>query len=62
VIFAAVVYFVMPGNPDEVTLPADLMAGFRYLSLIGLTLFWAVLGVTFAALNRKTAESRPATA
>jgi predicted cobalt transporter CbtA len=59
-IFAAVVYSVMPGNPDQIGLPDDLISGFRALSLIGLTLFWVVLGLGFAVLNRRP-ENRPAT-
>jgi predicted cobalt transporter CbtA len=48
--FSAVLYAVLPNNPDPVELPAELVARFRALSLIGLTLFWAVFGTLFALL------------
>lgn len=50
VVFSAVLYLLMPSNPDEVTMPADLVRSFRVLSLIGLTLFWTVLGFLFSKL------------
>jgi predicted cobalt transporter CbtA len=50
VVFSAALYVLMPSNPDEVTLPADLVRNFRALSLLGLTLFWAVLGFLFGKL------------
>ncbi len=53
VIVSAVLYLLMPSNPDEVTMPADLMRNFRALSLLGLTLFWAVLGFLFGKLLGK---------
>jgi predicted cobalt transporter CbtA len=50
VILSAAVYLLMPNNPDDVTIPADLVRNFRALSLLGLTLFWAVLGFLFSKL------------
>jgi predicted cobalt transporter CbtA len=54
VAFAAAVYVLLPANPDPLEMPEELMTAFRGLSLVGLTLFWAVLGVTFAALSRRS--------
>ncbi len=56
-IFAAAVYALMPVNPDAINIPGEIISSFRALSLLGLTLFWTVLGVTFAGLTRR-AEGR----
>jgi predicted cobalt transporter CbtA len=53
VAFAAVVYALLPANPDPVHMPDDILGPFRWLSLAGLTLFWLVLGGTFAGLSRR---------
>ncbi|HEV2123541.1 MAG TPA: CbtA family protein, partial [Chloroflexota bacterium] len=50
VMLSAAVYLLMPSNPDDVTMRADLVRSFRALSLLGLTLFWAVLGFLFSKL------------
>jgi predicted cobalt transporter CbtA len=50
VVWASVLYAVMPANPDPVTLPGELVATFRALSLSGLTLFWLLLGAAFGFL------------
>lgn len=44
VVFAAVLIAVMPANTDPVEMPPNLVMQFQLLSLVGLTLFWAVLG------------------
>lgn len=59
--FAAAVYVLMPVNTDAINIPREIISSFRALSLLGLTLFWAVLGVTFASLTRR-AEGRAAAA
>ncbi len=46
----AILYWSMPGNPDEVRMPLEVVTTFRALSLAGLTLFWAVLGLLFGKL------------
>lgn len=50
IIYTAILYLLMPPNPDEVRMPVELVSQFRILSVIGLTLFWAILGVTFVIL------------
>jgi hypothetical protein len=50
--FGAIVYFLLPGNPDAVRMPEDLVGTFRILSLAGLTLFWALFGAGFAWIVR----------
>ena len=52
---SVVLYLLMPGNPDEVTMPADLVQSFRVLSLVGLSLFWIVLGFLFGKLLTRRA-------
>ncbi len=49
-LLSAAVYAVMPSNPDQVAMPADVVGDFRILSFAGLTLFWAVLGFLFGKL------------
>jgi len=58
-LFAVAVYVLMPGNPDAINIPDEIISSFRALSLLGLTLFWVVLGVTFASLTGR-AEGRAA--
>ncbi|MDB1089537.1 CbtA family protein [Streptomyces sp. ACA25] len=43
--------FLLPGNPDEVPLPADLVWDFRVLSLTAHGILWAVLGAAFGRLG-----------
>jgi len=52
-IFGVAVYLLMPINPDAIHIPDDLVATFRGRSLVGLTLFWAVLGLAFGLLLRQ---------
>jgi predicted cobalt transporter CbtA len=56
-IFTIVVYVALPANPDVISTSADILVTFRALSIAGLTLFWAVLGLTFGLLaQRQTAD------
>ena len=43
-------YFVMPPNPDAITVPMELITNFRIITVITAAMFWAVLGITFGAL------------
>jgi len=47
VLFLAVVYFALPGNPDPVNMSSDVVWRFRALSLTGLILFWSLLAGVF---------------
>ena len=40
----------LPGNPDPVSMPDTIVTPFRWLSLAGLSVFWAVLGLSFGLL------------
>lgn len=46
-LYAVVLYLAMPANPDPIRVSAALVWRFRTLSLIGLLLFWVVLGGAF---------------
>ena len=43
-------YFVMPPNPDAITIPMELVTNFRIVTVITTTIFWVILGITFGAL------------
>jgi predicted cobalt transporter CbtA len=63
VAYGAVVYLVLPANPDAITMPGEIISAFRWLSIAGLTVFWAVFGLTFGALLQRRARQvtlRPA--
>jgi predicted cobalt transporter CbtA len=61
-LYVALLFALMPANPDPVTLPAGLVTQFRLLSLVGLTLFWLVLGAVFGLLLRALTRHRAADA
>lgn len=42
-------YFAMPVNPDEITVPMDLVIGFRLASGFTMSVFWGLLGIIFGA-------------
>ena len=47
-VFAAVIFFAIPGNPDPVPVPIDLLELFRALTMAGQFLMWALLSVGVA--------------
>jgi predicted cobalt transporter CbtA len=49
--------FILPGNPDTVDAPADLLWTFRLCSLATTATLWAGLGVTFGLLGRRAAAA-----
>ena len=44
-VFIIVVFFAMPENPDEVTAPMNLVNEFRLVSVLGVSSFWATVGL-----------------
>jgi len=44
-VFALLIVYLIPGNPDEVPVPPELLIIFRMLSVAGLFLFWLVLAL-----------------
>lgn len=51
-----VLLFVLPGNPDPIEAPAELVWSFRLLSAGSMLVLWASLGVGFGLLGRRVAE------
>lgn len=49
------VLFLLPGNPDEVPVPATLLWDFRVLSLGSHLLLWVVFAAVFGALGLRAA-------
>jgi predicted cobalt transporter CbtA len=50
VLASLVVFVAMPANPDPVSMPADIVTPFRVLSVLGLSVFWVVMGLVFGLL------------
>lgn len=59
-LYSAVLFLLMPANPDRVRMPEGMVASFRVLSLGGLTLFWLVLGLGFGLLLGRSSQLGPA--
>ena len=61
-IFISIVFVAMPENPDEITAPMDLVNEFRIMSVLGVTSFWAsvgiILGIFWNKLNSKEETTR----
>ena len=61
-IFISVVFVAMPENPDEVAAPMNLVNEFRIMSVLGVTSFWAsvgiILGIFWNKLNSKEETTR----
>lgn len=53
---AGLLLALLPGNPDEVTVPLDLLSQFRLFSVVGVTLFWGVFAVGFAWLISRAVQ------
>lgn len=51
--FLLLIFWLVPGNPDPVPVPADLFLQFNNVSLIGHLLTWGLMAVGFAYLLRR---------
>jgi len=51
--FIAIVFVLMPPNPDEVNAPMDLVNGFRVMSMIAVSVFWVSVAVILGTLWHK---------
>ena len=49
-IFISIVFVIMPDNPDKVTAPMSLVNEFRFMSVLGVTSFWASAGIILGLL------------
>jgi predicted cobalt transporter CbtA len=45
VVFASIIAFAIPGNPDPTPVPVDLLALFRTLTMVGQFLLWLLLAL-----------------
>ena len=52
-VFIAIVFALMPPNPDEVTAPMDLVNGFRAMSVVAVSVFWVSIAIIFGGLWHK---------
>ncbi|MCV0392289.1 MAG: CbtA family protein [Nitrosopumilus sp.] len=44
-VFISAVFFGMPENPDDITAPMNLVTEFRIMSVLGVSSFWASVGL-----------------
>ena len=51
--FLLFIFWLVPGNPDSVPVPADLFLQFNNVSLIGHLLIWGLMAAGFAYLLKK---------
>ena len=42
-------FFILPPNPDEITVPMELVQGFRIASAFTMSIFWGLLGLILGA-------------
>jgi len=52
-VFIAIVFAVMPPNPDEVNAPMDLVNGFRAMSVVAVSVFWVSVAIILGGLWHK---------
>ena len=60
-VFISAVFIAMPENPDELTAPMDLVNEFRFMSVIGVTSFWASIGIILGLFWRKLSSQKETT-
>ena len=58
-ILVGAVFVAMPDNPDEMTAPADLVDGFRIMSVVAVSSYWLVLPLILGSLWNKLRPDRP---
>jgi len=56
-VFLLVIFRIIPGNPDPVEVPAELLLEFNHVSLVGHLLIWGLMAVGFAYLLRQDLSS-----
>ena len=60
-IFISVVFVAMPENPDEITAPMNLVNEFRIMSVLGVTSFWASVGIILGLFWNKLSSKEETT-
>jgi len=62
-VFISIVFVAMPENPDEVSAPAELVEGFRAVSVLGVSSFWIsvaiILGMLWSHFKPEQEITRP---
>ncbi|MGH9926884.1 MAG: CbtA family protein [Nitrososphaeraceae archaeon] len=52
IIYAAIIaiaFIILPSNPDDITIPMDLLMNFRIVSTLTMGIFWGILGITLGS-------------
>lgn len=49
IVIIAIAFAVLPPNPDEVTVPSNLLMYFRIITLITMGIFWGILGISLGS-------------
>ena len=52
IIYAAIIagaFYILPPNPDKISVPLDLIQDFRVASAFTMSIFWGLLAITFGA-------------
>jgi predicted cobalt transporter CbtA len=52
-VFVSAIFIIMPNNPDLITAPADLITGFRVVSIVGVSAYWLSVGIVLGVLWQK---------
>ena len=55
--FLLAIFWIIPGNPDPVEVPAELLLEFNHVSLVGHLLTWGLMAMGFAYLLRQDLTS-----
>ena len=54
--FISVAFFLLPGNPDEITAPTELVEGFRGASFVAVSVYWLTLALILGGFVEKLQE------
>lgn len=52
-LFISSMFFLMPENPDNVSVPMELVFGFRLMSVISVSIFWVSIAIILGAFWQK---------
>jgi predicted cobalt transporter CbtA len=53
-VIIALVFVVLPANPDEMIISSDLLMNFRIVSTLTMGIFWGILGIALGSFWYKT--------
>ena len=63
IIYAAIIaiaFIILPSNPDDITIPMDLVMNFRIVSTLTMGIFWGILGITLGSFWDKAKPHKTA--